>query len=270
MKRELKDKVLVVTGASAGIGAATAMEAARRGMRVVLSARRLEKLEEVAGRIEKEGGRARCVVGDVTDPASMGALMAEAVDAFGRIDVAYANAGYGLVKTVLDTTDEEHRAIFETNYFGTIHTVRAAMPALRETVDGLKQVVICSSCVSELGLPEMGAYCATKAAQDGLAGALRLELEPEGVAVTTVHPVGTTSDFFTTAAEQSGYRPKRRLLPDGPQQTPEHVAKRIVAAMERPRAEVWPMPGVRFGLGIATMFPSLGVWGARRHTPPRE
>ncbi|QDU72704.1 SDR family NAD(P)-dependent oxidoreductase [Mucisphaera calidilacus] len=268
MKRDLQGKVLAVTGASSGIGAATAIEAARRGMNVALCARRTDKLEEVACKIVAEGGQAAAIPCNVADPASVEHFIAETVQRLGRLDVVYANAGYGLVKDVLEMTDEEHRAIFETNYFGTLNTIKAAMPALRAADNGLRHVIVCSSVVSEISLPECGAYCATKAAQDGLAGSLRFELEPEGFKVTTVHPVGTTSEFFTTAAEISGHRPQRRVLPSGLKQTPEHVGRRIVAAIQRPRAEVWPMLWVRFGLGIATMFPALGRMGARKHQAP--
>ncbi|MEQ9454483.1 MAG: SDR family oxidoreductase [Phycisphaeraceae bacterium] len=270
MKRNLTGKVLAITGASSGIGAATALEAARAGMVVSLGARRVEKLEEVKQQIEVAGGRAVAFQCDVTDPESVQAFIDQTVEALGRLDAIYANAGYGLVRKVLDMTEDEHRAIFETNYFGTMHTVRAAMAALREADGGLRHIIICSSCVSEIGLPEMGAYCATKAAQDGLAGALRGELMDEGFSVTTVHPVGTKTEFFTTAAEQSGYRPKRRLLPEGPSQTPEQVARAIVRALRRPRPEVWPLPWVRWSLGVVTAFPSIGVWAGRRHQPPRE
>lgn len=269
MKRTIKGKVLAVTGASSGIGAATALEAARRGMAVALCARRLEKVQEVASRIEAEGGQALAVRCDVSRPEEIQAFVDQTVERFGRLDVIYANAGYGIVRSVLEMSDEEHRAIFETNYFGTWNTVRAAAEALRQTEHGLKHILICSSVASEISLSESGAYCATKAAQDSLAGALRLEVEPEGMRVTTVHPVGTTTEFFTTAAEHGGYKPNRKLPPGSLMQSAEHVARRIVQAIERPKAEVWPMLWVRFALGFATMLPGLAIMGARRHVAPR-
>ena len=113
----LTDHVFIITGASSGIGAATAIEAARRGMDVVLSARRPDRLDEVAVRVRDAGRRAATVAGSVTDPGMSDRLLDTAQSAFGRFDFVFANAGYGLGKTVLDTSEAELRELFEVNFF---------------------------------------------------------------------------------------------------------------------------------------------------------
>ncbi len=272
MARDLADKVILITGASSGIGAATARACTAAGMRVTLAARREEKLRDVAREIDAAAGgdaslvaspRSHWCVCDVDDEEAVRRLFADSWNAFGRLDAVFANAGYGLAKPILETGEEEHRAIFETNYFGTIRTLQAAVPRLRQTADGLRHVLVCSSAASEIALPMYGAYSATKAAQDSAAGALRGELAPEGFRVTTVHPVGTTTEFFETASDRSGSNYSANT-PPGLMQTPEKVADAIVACLRRPKPEVWPMPTVRFALAATTAMPRLAAWIMRR------
>ena len=264
--RTLTDAVLVITGASSGIGAAVAEAAGAAGMRVALNGRRAEKLDAVAARVRAAGGQALPVPGDVTEAGDVERLFAEAEAAFGGVDAALANAGYGLEKRFEETSMDEHRAIFETNHFGTLLTLRAGLEAVRRKPAGLRHLLVTSSCVSELGPPRYGAYAATKAAQDCVAQALRAEVAAEGISVTTIHPVGTRTEFFNEAATRSG---KRRAQADTNTpalftQTAEHVAERVVAALRRPRAEVWPSRPARFAFAAATAFPGLTAWGLAR------
>ena len=264
--RDLEHRVLIVTGASSGIGAAVAEAAGAAGMRVALNARRADRLDAVAERVRAAGGEALAVPGDVTEPGDVGRLIAEATTAFGGVDAVLANAGYGLEKRFDETSMEEHRAIFEANLFGTLHTLRAGLDAVRAKPAGLRHLLVTSSCVSELGPPRYGAYAATKAAQDSIAQALRAEVAAEGVAVTTIHPVGTRTEFFDTAAGRSG---KERAQADTntPKlftQTADHVAKRVLGALRKPVAEVWPSRVSRFAFAAATAFPGLTARGLAR------
>ena len=264
--RDLSGRTLVVTGASSGIGAAVAEAAGAAGMKVALNARRAEKLDAVAGRVRAAGGEALAVPGDVTREADVRRLFEEAAAAFGGVDAALANAGYGVEKRFDATSMEEHRAVFEANYFGTLLTLRAGLDAVRSKPEGLRHLLVTSSCVSELGPPRYGAYAATKAAQDAVAQALRAEVAGEGVSVTTIHPVGTKTEFFDTAARHAG---KGRTgadtnTPDLFTQTPEHVARRVVAALRKPVAEVWPSRSARFAFAAATALPGLTAWGLAR------
>jgi short-subunit dehydrogenase len=206
---------------------------------------------------------------DVTREADVRRLFDDAIRQAGRVDVVFANAGYGLFKRLLDTTEAEDRAIFDTNYFGTNRTLRHGVPALRATADrhadALRHVLICSSSASEVGVPRMGPYCATKAAQDACASALRAELADEGIAVTSVHPVGTSSDFFDVMADASDNGEIKTNTPVALSQTADQVAAAVVKAIRRPRAEVWPAPWARWGLAFATLCPGFLAWAMRRH-----
>jgi short-subunit dehydrogenase len=266
--RNLTDKLIVITGASSGIGAATALACARAGMDVVLAARRVEKLQDVAKQIEGFGRKALPVACDVDRDEDVQRLFDRSWETFGRLDVAFANAGYGFFGNVLDTDLQAHRDIFETNFYGTLRTLRAATPYLRRTDAGLKHLLICSSIVSEIGIPQFSAYCATKAAQDSVAGSMRAELADEGIHVTSVHPVGTTTEFGDQARAQSADEEMAQRgtnTPDAFTQTAEHVADCIVRALRKPRPEVWPMRSARYVAALATASPRLAAWLMRRH-----
>ena len=268
MPRDLTDKVLVITGASSGIGAATALAAARAGMDLVLAARRTDKLGGVAKQIESLGRRALAVRCDVNVDEDVADMFSQAFDTFGRIDAVFANAGYGLFSSVIETDLQTHRDIFETNYYGTLRTLREAFPYLTKTPDGLRHLLICSSVASEVGVPKFGAYCATKAAQDSIAGAMRAELADLGVAVTSVHPVGTSTEFGEQAREHSPDRQAAELGSNTPKalsQSAEHVANKIVHALHRPRPEVWPSPLSRYAVALGTACPRFAAWIMRRH-----
>lgn len=265
MPRDLTNKSIVITGASAGIGADTATACAAAGMDVVLGARREEKLEAVAGRVREHGRRAVVVTCDVTRDEDVRALFDRAWNELGRVDALFANAGFGLVYPLLETPTDRHREIFEVNYWGTVRTLDVGVPMLEQTKGGLKHALICSSAASEIGMPRHGPYAATKAAQDAIAGALRAELHDRGVSVTSVHPVGTKTDFFDTAAARSDRDRSEKKTPPGLMQSGEHVARTIVRALRKPRAEVWPSVPARFGLALCTAWPGFAAWVLRRH-----
>lgn len=267
MSHNLTDKVIVITGASSGIGAATAVACAAAGMDVVLAARRVEKLESVAKQINALGRRSLVVACDVTQDEDVAQLFERAWSEFGRVDAAFANAGYGIFGTVLDTDLQAHRDIFETNYYGTLRTIRETVPYLQKTSDGLNHILICSSIASEIGVPKFSAYCATKAAQDSIAGAMRAELADEGVVVTSVHPMGTTTEFGDQARALSKDKreAERGSTPGALKQTKEHVADEIVKALHRPKPEVWPSTLSRFVVSLRILSPRLAAWLLRRY-----
>ena len=258
--RDLQNKVILITGASSGIGAATAIACAKAGMCVSLVARRGDKLEQQARAIGKLGGKAQFFSADVTNDGDMRQAFNACWSAFGRLDAVFANAGYGQVVNVLDMLEADERAMFETNYFGTTRTLRFALPFMHQTEDGLKHMLVCSSAASEIGLPTLGVYSATKAAQDSIAGAVRAELHDEGFHVTSVHPIGTKTDFMRIAGDADN-----KNTPAAFQQTPEKVAKRILAALRKPRPEVWPSGITRLGLALGTASPRFAAWAMRRH-----
>jgi short-subunit dehydrogenase len=253
MKRDLRDMVIVITGASAGIGKALAEGLSRRGAKLVLAARRMDRMDALNGAL---GGGHLTVVTDVARREDCQTLIARTIERFGRIDTLVCNAGYGYYRLVADTTPEDVRKIFATNVFGTTDCIAAAMPHLlkQDVRDNYRgQVMIVSSAAARRSPPYLGVYGATKAAQLSIAEAMRVELRPAKIAVTSVHPIMTTTEFGQVA-EAAG---DVKLPRSGVSQTVEQVADAMVRAIERPRAEVWPHRMSRVGLGVATLVPGL-------------
>lgn len=255
----LQGKVVVITGASSGIGLATAKACARAGMHITLAARRESKLRAAAAEVARIGPTAQWVTCNVDDDDDVAALFEQSWKQFGRLDAAFANAGYGLISPVMELNDREHRRVFETNYFGTLRVIHEAVPRLRETNGGLRHVLICASAASEIALPTYGAYCATKAAQDSIGGALRAELHGYGYRVSTVHPIGTKTSFFDRAGATANNTPAGMMQP------PDRVARAVVKCLRRPKPEVWPSTASRFGLALTTAFPGLAARLMHRH-----
>jgi short-subunit dehydrogenase len=260
MGRDLTNKVILITGASSGIGRATALACAEAGMRVSLIARRGEKLQKVAAEVAATGHKAHFFSADVRNTDDMKKAFDDAWSTYGRLDAVFANAGYGQIVNVLKMSEIDERAMFETNYFGTTRTLRLAEPLMRQTSEGLNHMLICSSAASEIGLPTLGVYSATKAAQDSIAGALRAELHDEGFSVTSVHPIGTKTEFMRVSGES-----QNNNTPGFLQQTPEKVARGIVAALRKPKPELWPSRLTRVGLALGTLSPRFASWAMCRH-----
>jgi len=263
MAGDLTDQTMVITGASAGIGAATAIEAARAGMNVVLAARRKDKLDAVAEHVRRMNRRALVVACDVGRDEDVQQLVDRTMSEFSRLDVMFANAGYGFLKPIATLDDQAHRRIFEVNYFGTVRCIRAALPIMQQQQRG--HLLITSSIVGRVGLPFYAHYSATKAAQDGLATGLRLEVEPDGIDVTTVYPIGTKTEFFEVSANIGGRDAISENTPEMFMQSPQHVARRIVKALRRPCPEVWPARWAHLGSSFACMFPRVTRWALRKH-----
>ncbi len=256
MSIDLSGKAVAITGASSGIGAATALSCARAGMAVALMARRTDKLDEVRSRIERAGGRAITVAGSVDDAGDCDRLIAEAEAALGPLYAVIANAGYGSEEPSWDMPEESIRAMFETNFYGSLRTVRPALPGMIER--GAGHVVFVSSCLSKIGIPHYAAYCATKAAQDHFARAMRHELRRMGIAVSSVHPIGTKTEFFETAAQRSPGG--ARLIDKGERfmQPASRVADAIVRRLRSGKGgEVWTSLPMRLGLGAGVAMPRL-------------
>ena len=249
--------VVVITGASSGIGKALAEALHPRGARLVLAARRLERIETLNAQL---GGDHLAVQTDVADRAQCESLIRRAVEHFGRLDTLVANAGYGVLRPVADSPPDEIQRQFQTNVFGTTDCVRAAVPIMRaqeQTAGWRGQLMIVSSAVARRGLPYFGVYSATKAAQLSLAEALRVELRPDRIAVTSVHPVGTETEFGEAARIAGKNKEGIQRISGEVRQSAETVAKRMLKAMEYPKPEVWPFAPSRFALGVATMIPGL-------------
>ena len=231
MEKILKGKVAVVTGASSGIGEATARTLAGRGAAVVLAARNEEKLQFLEREISAAGGRAFVVETDVADEASARGMVKRAVAEFDSLDILVNNAGLGLSGRIEDLRTEDLRYLFEVNLIGPLHCMQAALPHMRRG----GRIINVSSVLGKRAIPKVGGYCATKSALNALSDALRVEVASRDITVTSVHP-GTTRTSFRdnsrrTKSEERGWRPKGV--------TPERVAEKIAYAAEKGGRDVY-------------------------------
>ena len=209
------DPVFLITGASSGIGAATARQASAAGHRLVLAARSTDKLEALAAELGG-GERAIAVTCDVADFAQQEAMVQAALDAFGRLDVAFANAGFGAARGFLKESPEQWRAMVLTNVLGCAYTIRATLPALKESVGHL---LLTSSVAGRRALPG-SLYSVTKHAVTAMAESARQELNDTGVRVTSIEPGMVDTPFFD--------KPVKDAL------EPDDIARAIMFAVSQP------------------------------------
>jgi 3-oxoacyl-[acyl-carrier protein] reductase len=221
----LQDHVVVITGASAGIGRATAHELVAAGARVVLGARRRDRLDALEA---EHAGRVVGVEMDVRAPADSQRLVATALERFSRLDALVANAGIGMYGGILDHPDEALQTMLDTNVAGTVWPIRAAVPAMIEA--GRGDIIIVASVAGFRGGADEAVYAATKFAQVGLAGALDRELREHGIRVTTIGPAGTSTEFAMGAGRYEGMPALETYL------KPEDIAFAIRTCLEQPRS----------------------------------
>ena len=233
MSLPLADRVGVVTGASTGIGAATAVALAEAGMTVVLGARRVAALAAVRDRIRQAGGRAEAIATDLRDPEQVIALVNAAVDRFGRLDALVNNAAIGYLRPIAEGRIDEWRAVLDTNVLGTLVACRAALEHMLRS--GRGDIVMMGSASANEPWPYLGVYAASKAAILALARSLRAEVAARGIRVMTVeiHNVGGTgfADNFDPAllpAALKRWTELGVLNPQAPTITPEAVARAVV------------------------------------------
>jgi short-subunit dehydrogenase len=255
-------KVVLVTGASAGIGAAVAREAAKEGYDLVLTARRADRLQTVANECRALGSGVLVVPADLSDAEAPAAILRETVDHFGGLDVLVNNAGFGLPSMFADSDPAELRRQLEVNFVAPLLLARHAAPYLVERGGTLINI---SSAITNVAVPALGAYGATKAGLVYFNTALRRELGGKGVHVCLVEPGPIKTDFFneiTPRKPNPGYNP---LLdaPIGLVTAPvESSARRIVSLIRRPvrrlavpRRFVWPW---RFFCRLLELCPPVG------------
>jgi NAD(P)-dependent dehydrogenase (short-subunit alcohol dehydrogenase family) len=229
----INEQVIVITGASSGIGLVTAKEAARQGAAVVLAARNEEDLKQAVADIRNAGGRAMHVVADVADPAQVDAIGDAAVREFGRIDTWVNNAAVSVYGHLMEVPIEDMRRQFEVNYWGEVYGSRTAVRHLRSRGGALINI---GSGLSDRAIPLQGNYCAAKHALKGFTDTLRMELEEEGVpiSVTLVKPASINTPFFEKAKTYLGVEPQ----PVPPVYAPEVVAGIILRAAQQPIREM--------------------------------
>jgi NADP-dependent 3-hydroxy acid dehydrogenase YdfG len=229
-------RVVVITGASAGVGRATAIELARRGDRIALLARGADKLEAAAANVRRAGGEALIVQVDVADAVAVEAAAARVEAELGPIDVWINNAMTAVLAPVAETSSEDFKRVAEVNYLGTVYGTQSALRRMRPRDSGV--VVQVGSALAYRAIPLQATYCSTKHAIRGFTDSLRCELRAEksAVRVTMVQLPGLNTTQFTWVRTTLRRRPK----PVAPFYEPEVAARAIVWAAEHPRRrELW-------------------------------
>ena len=249
---KLQDKVVLVTGASRGIGAEIARQAAAHGARCGLVARTQDDLDRVREDIGTVCGTA---VADVADRAQVDAAVKKISEELGPIDVAVVNAGVGLHGPFIDADVADLDRVMRINYMGSIHVLKAVLPGMIERRQG--HVAVIGSISGRMGSPFEAGYSASKFALTGLTEALSIELLPFNIDVTLVNPGPTSTSFF----EASGH-PYDRDRPKP--QSPQHVGALTIRAIERNRRDIFASAFMRQALISKTLIPPAFRWGSVR------
>lgn len=225
----LKQQVIVITGASSGIGARLAKLLSEEGAIPILAARSEAKLQEVAKELSGEYG---LYVTDVTDQEQVDHLIASVIAKYGKIDVLVNNAGYGQFKSITDMPEEEFIQMMDVNYMGTVRCTKAALPHMLKR--GTGHVVNVASMAAKIGTAKSTSYTATKHAVYGFSNALRQELRKSGITISTVNPGPIDTAFFDLADPSGGYVNNVKWL----MMSSDHVARKMVKLIDRKQEEL--------------------------------
>jgi len=251
-QKRLEDKVAIITGASSGIGRATAISMAGEGSRVVLASRRREKLEEVKREIEADGGEALIIPTDVVQRDQVKNLVKKTMEHFGRIDLIVCNAGIYFHRSVQNTTIEDIERVMAVDFYGVLYLIYEVLSHMLEKKSG--HIVVISSVDGKRGLPLDSAYVASKFAVAGFTEVLRQELYGTGISVSTIFP-GRVDTPMIADLEVPWISAK---IP------PEWVAKAIVDAILKKKIEVYvPYLSSKTLVLLNILFPRLADWAVR-------
>jgi short-subunit dehydrogenase len=255
--KSLSGKVVIVTGASMGIGEAIARVFSAEGARLALAARSLDKLEALARSLPGEALPLRT---DMSRPEEARAMIQKTADHFGRIDVLINNAAVGMYASVADMTPEQFEKLVATNWVGPVHAIQAAVPYMRRQGGG--QIINISSVAGKVALPWMGAYCASKFALNALSDSLRMELRNENIHVLSVCPGRVKTPFTQNAYKDVATRP---LYPGGI--SAERVARAVLRASRKRKREIVVPAHNRLFPWFHSLFPGwvdrMMVWVLR-------
>ncbi|HEX3852735.1 MAG TPA: SDR family oxidoreductase [Polyangiaceae bacterium] len=252
--KQLNEQVIVVTGASSGIGLATAQRASAQGAKVVLAARSVETLNDLVSVIEQTGGQAVAVAADVSNRDDLERVANAAIEHFGRIDTWINNAGVAIFGRLDQVSERDSRRLFDINFWGVVNGSLVALPALRASGGALINV---GSEVSDAVAPLQGMYSASKHAVKGFTDALRIEVEQldhADVSITLVQPTAVNTPYPQHAKNYMKQEPK---LPT-PQIDPEDVAEAILAAATSPTRDVKVGAMAKINTTVAKVMPKLG------------
>ncbi len=266
---EIRGAVVIVTGASSGIGAATARAFGRGGARVVLAARRLERLQAIAAEIESAGAGAETLVvaADMSRHDDISRLVEQTHARFGRVDVLVNNAGFGRLNWLekLDPA-RDIEAQYAVNVLGVVHATRLVLPIMMAQRSG--HIINIGSTSGLVATPTYSIYASTKFAVRGFGEALRREVAPWGIKVSTLYPGGVATEF----AEHAQIRRKTQVTTPGwLLLSPEQVAEAVIGLVHRPRAEHVIPWAFRLAAALNHWLPGLVDWAViRRFTIPER
>jgi len=253
-RRSLAGARTLVTGASSGIGRAIALELARQGARLLVTARRTERLQELVDEIGALSGEATFVAGDIADPGFRAQLVDVVRERFGSLDVLVNNAGIGAFGRFDQADEARLRRLMEVNFFAPVELTRLLLPLMRA---GQRPIVVnVGSVLGHFAVPLKSEYCASKFALHGFSDALRCELVRDGIDVLLVSPSTTTSEFFDNVVDSQ----EKPNAPVTKAMSPAMVAKKTVRAIEQGRNEIILSVGGKLLVWFDRLFPTAANW----------
>lgn len=264
--KPLDEQIVVVMGASSGIGRESALQLAARGAKVVVAARSEPGLRSIVGQIEAAGGQAAYAICDVTDPAQVRAVADVAIQRFGRIDTWVHAAAVGVYETLEKVSPDEFRRVLDINVMGYLHGIQTALPHLRR--EGRGALILISSIESTVAMPLQSAYVASKNAIEGMMESLRRELRHERlpISVTSIKPAVISTPFYHNALSHVGYRPTG----PAPAYHPSVVADCVVYAAEHPVRDLIAGGSGRVLTLVQQVAPALMDFGIGRLGIPAQ
>ena len=244
---DFKNKTVLITGASSGIGKQTAIEFAKLGANIILVARRKEKLDELANELDKFNVTILVCQCDVSDKAQVKEMSKTVLEKFDSIDVLVNNAGFAIYGSVKDLSIDEIESQMETNYFGMMYCIKNFLPSMLDKKSG--HIVNVASVAASFGLPGIASYCASKFAMLGFSEGLKHELHGTGVGITVVSPIMVRTDFF----DHPSFEKMPKYSPTS--LSSRTVAKAILKAANSPRLEIIVPSVVRIAVWLKHTFP---------------
>ena len=246
---EFKNKVVLVTGASSGIGREVAIEFAKKGAQIVLVARRRQNLEEIELQLRQFHTSVLVCECDISDKLQVKKMSKVVLDRFGSVDILVNNAGFAIYDSVLNLTTEEIESQIATNYLGMVYCIKSFLPVMIEKKSG--HIVNVASVAASFGLPGIAPYCASKFAMLGFSEGLKHELKGTGVGITVVSPIMVRTNFFD--------HPSFAKMPkySSTSLSPKTVAKAVLQAANSPRLEIIVPSFVRIAVWLKHTFPYI-------------
>lgn len=246
---DFKDKTVLITGASSGIGQETAREFAKKNAKLILVARRKKKLDELEKELKKFNIKIMTYPCDISDKSQVKKMSKEVLQKFESVDILVNNAGFAIYGSVSDLTIEEIESQMATNYFGMVYCIKSFLPSMIKKRSG--HIVNVASVAASFGLPGIAPYCASKFAMLGFSEGLKYELKGTGIGITVVSPIMVRTDFF----DHPSFEKMPKYSPTS--LSAKTVAKAILRAANSPRLEIIVPSVVRGAVWIKNTFPYM-------------